>query len=57
MNVLERIGARSLTSHAAGRPVPSVTSPIIRNVQAGPNRESRPFMAKLMTDPPIPPPA
>ena len=57
MNVVDLMGARSLISQAAGRPVPSVIKPMIRKVQAGPRFWIRPSIAKLMTVPPRPPPA
>ena len=49
------IGARSLINQAAGSPVASVMNPMMRNVQAGPKRDMRPSMAKLIAVPPRPP--
>lgn len=51
------MGARSLINHAAGSPVAKVMIPMIRNVHSGPSFWISPFMAKLMTVPPSPPPA
>jgi hypothetical protein len=51
------IGARSLINQAAGKPVTSITRPIIRKVHAGPSFWINPSIAKLMIVPPRPPPA
>ncbi len=57
INVVDRIGARSLISQAAGKPVARTTRPMIRKVQGGPSFCNRPSTAKLMAVPPSPPPA
>lgn len=57
MNVFDCIGQRSLMSQAAGIPVAIVIMPLILNVHAGPTRCIIPFIARLMTIPPRPPPA
>jgi hypothetical protein len=57
MKMVLLIGARSLINHAAGRPVASVTIPIIRKVHGGPSFWMRLSIAKLITVPPSPPPA
>jgi hypothetical protein len=55
MNAVDLIGARSLINQAAGSPVARVMNPMIRNVQAGPRRDIKPSIAKLMAVPPSPP--
>ncbi len=57
MKVVDRIGHRSLISPAAGRPVANVMRPMILKVQAGPTRWMMPFIERLITIPPRPPPA
>jgi hypothetical protein len=49
------MGARSLISQAAGIPVAKVMHPMTRNVHAGPSRDIKPSIAKLMAVPPSPP--
>lgn len=44
-----------MINQAAGIPVPNVTNPMIRNVHAGPSRDIKPSIARLMAVPPSPP--
>ena len=46
-----------MTNHAAGKPVPKVINPRMRNVQAGPSLSSSLSMAMAVTAPPRPPAA
>lgn len=57
MKVVDLIGARSLINQAAGKPVAKVIMPMIRNDHSAPSFRISPSIAKLMTVPPIPPPA
>ena len=57
MNTVDRMGVRSLMTHAAGSPVIRTAEPRIRKVHAGPTFWIKPSMVKLMTAPPRPPAA
>ena len=57
INMAFRTGERSLISQAAGRPVTRVKMPRMRKVHAGLTRCMRNSIMKLITAPPIPPPA
>ena len=57
MKVVVVMGARSFIKYAAGKPVASVIRPMILNDHSRPGFWMKPFMAKLMTVPPTPPPA
>ena len=57
MKVAVVIGRRSLINQAAGKPVASVTKPMILKVHSGPREMIKPFTANVMIVPPSPPPA
>lgn len=57
MNVAFRTGERSLISQAAGKPIARVAMPRMRKVHAGSTRCMINSIMKLITAPPIPPPA
>jgi len=56
IKAVDLIGARSLISQAAGRPVAGVTRPRTRKVQVVPSFWWRASIPKLVAVPPIPPP-
>ena len=57
INMAFHTGERSLISQAAGKPVARVKMPRMRKVHAGSVRWMIDSIMKLITAPPIPPPA